>query len=725
MKKIYTVALVFFLFVVVLSVASPIVLKEYFNRNSRELVGRKAVLKSIYFNPLNCSLSAQNLTIYEENDSAIFTGFRDFYVNINFIKLFSGQFQIEEVRLDSPFVNIINNYGIFNFNDLIPQKDSTIVPEQEEVSGNFEFEIVNMRMNNGNVVYFEKEIDHHILMNDLSFSLPRFAYNSQSANMDLQFVIDDSGLLAMKNKYYPDESRFVSQIKLNNLNIALAKPYTREYVNITDINGKANCDISIQGIFKEKTEIIIEGTSWLNELEIMDSVDTPLFKADSIGVDIRNIDVFNNRYSMKEVYVRNMFMRFDMMDSSNNMYQVFAPMLEVDTTQLSETDSLETAMPVYYSIDTIMVFNSTIKYRDFSLENYFEYDITNIIALADNISSTNNKAKFSSTGLLNQQGRYNANLVFDPNNPLNFDLDFAIKGFQMTDLSPFTLTYAGHPIFEGELVYAGNTVVQQGIMESENKITIYNFKVGEKVSKNVLYAIPLKFAVFLLKDKDGVVNLNLPMDGNINDPNFKIGPLVWQVIRYNLLKVVATPGKLLASQFGMNEEDIQYLPFEGTDTLLVEQTTNSLLKLQELTDNKPGLLIELAYYSPFDQDILHLALQETKTAYVVEKFNPKTEEKLSALINNTADNDIHFTTYLKNNVYKQDIPADSLAIEWVGMEKLISDATILKIKRKESIQDYFRQVDSLYLQKFLFTEILEPPKFPVEKSGFVISFDME
>ncbi len=724
MKKIFIFLLVLFILILAISFTSPFLIKNQFNKKSRELIGRQATLESFAFNPFTCAVTAKNLQVLEEDDSALFAGFRSFYINVNFSKLIIGKFQIEEVTLDSPYVNVINQAGIFNLNDLIPKKDSTLIEEASE-SNDFEFEILNLRMSKGKVVYYEKDIDHTIIMDDLSFRLPRFAYNSRSANMDIQFIIDESGVLAISNSFFPDESRFISHIKLSNLNINLAEPYAKDYLATNDINGKANCDINLIGEFKEKSQLKINGLAWLTNLEVKDTSSLPLFTADSVGVKMKNIDLFGNRYAINKVMVRNFFLRFDMMDSTNSLLQAFAPVLITDTATTTLQDSLQPETDLYYGIDSFIISGGSIKYRDYSLDNYFEYDIINISALADNISSTSRGAKLSSIGVLNQRGRYDANLIFEPNDPLNFDLNFAVKGFQMQDLSPFSLTYAGHPIFKGELIYSGKTTVKQGIVDSQNKMTIYNLQVGDKASKKVLYEMPLKFAVFLLKDKDGVVNLDLAMDGNMNDPNFKFSPLIWQMIRQNLLKIVAAPGKLLASQFGMNEEDIRYLSFEQLDTTLTEESANTLIKLQEILDNKPGLIIDLDYYSPDDMDIRNIALIKAKTFYIKEKFKPKSQEQLVKKVETTSDNDIHFLTFMRKELEISTAPDDSLAIEWVGAENLLAEYTALQVKRKEAIQQHLSLTDPLYLQHFRFSEQMEPPKFETDKSGFIVNFEME
>ncbi|GEM_PF-2837746 len=728
MKKIILIIAITIISVYLILLVAPIFIKNHFNNNSEKYLGRKANMEKLTFNPFNCAITSENLQVLEKDQSTIFSGYRELYVNVNFLKLVTGKYQLEEVTLDSPYVKVINNSGIFNFNDLISDEEDEA--ETEEEDSEIAFEILNLRMDNGLAIYYETEIDHEVIMDDLSFQLPRFAYDSHSANMDIEFVINETGLLRMKNDFFPDESRFECLLNLRNLNLDIVEPYAPDYLIVNDIRGNVHGDVSVTVEFKDSTNVQIKGQSWLTDVALIDSAKTPLFTVDSLGLDISSIDVSGERYEVKKVFADNFFLRFDMFDSTNNMLSTFAPLINeeqdtLSTGQMDDSLAAKTPAKYFYSVDTFLVVNSNIQYRDYSLDEYFQYDITSIEALADNIRSDNDQAKIGSNGILNEKGNYNANMEFNPSNPLDFELDFVVEGFQMEDLSPFTLTYAGHPIFEGDLIYSGHTTVLNGVMESENNITVYELTVGDRVSKNVLYAMPLKFAVFLLKDKDGVVNLDLPVGGNLNDPKFKLGPIIWQVIKQNIVKIAAAPGKLLASQFGMKEEDIRYMSFDPLDTALQETSQNTLNKLGELIQKKPGLKIELAYYEPSNLEAVNFALYETKKEYIDEKFIPVTPDKEEDRIQKLDDDDIHYRTYLNQKAGTEDRRTDSLSVEMIGMDNLIPKTRELENSRKDVITQFIDQMDSVSIESIEFVELESIPKFPIEKSGFVVDFSIK
>jgi hypothetical protein len=726
MKRIFLAISLIVVIVAVMLAFAPLLMKNYFNDNAEALIGRPAYLEKLYFNPFRCSLTAENLKVREQDGATLFAGFQTLYINLNLWRTITGPVQVEEVSIDSLYVVVINADGRFNFSDLLPEEDSTRASIADDET--IEFEILNFSLHNGQMTYYEKALDHEIIFDDLSFVLPRFAWNSRSANMDAELVINETGSLALRNEYFPNESRLISHIKLRGLDMDISKPYAQAYHAFRDYSGLAHGDITIRGSFADTTRMEVEGEAWLTEVQVLDSATTPILAIDSLGLRIAGLDPLANDFKFEKMLIDGLFLRFDLMDSSNNWYQALAPVLPEQEEAADSVAAVgEDASVAYaYSIDTVLVLHSAIHYRDYSLNNFFEYKISDITALGNGIRSDSSLARFSSSGILNEKGRYDANLVLSPVNPLDFTLDFAVEGFQVADISPFTLHYAGHPIFEGELIYSGTTTVKNNVMESDNKITIHDLTVGKRASKNVLYAMPLRFAVFLLKDKEGIVNLDLPMDGNINDPNFRVGPLVWQILKQNMEKIVAAPGKLFASMFGVKEEDIEYLPFAALDTTLAEEATQGAAALLKLVQEKPGLAVELTYQQPIGSEKEQMALWLAKQKYVAGTMPSASAatgiEELAAKVDDT---DIHFITFLNDTLPNAAQVADSLALALVGMEAVLQGMEELERSRQQQIVRHIHAQDSNAVKHFHFLPAVHEQHGAATQNGFSVSFAMD
>lgn len=731
MKKVITIILIAIVCIYVLLFVSPYFIKNHLNEHSEEYIGRKAKLEELSFNPFTFQIHAANFQVLEKDNETVFLGFRQLDVNLNLLKRLTGVYQVEEISLDSPFVNVINYGDGFNFDDLLTA-DSNEVKEEKDTSETIAFEILNMSLSKGEVIYYDKVRDNKVDLDDLSFVLPQFAYNSESANMDLQLVINESGRLSVNNNFFPKQNRLECNLKLAGLDLEIAKPYVADYVAFNKLEGKFGANLDINILLEDSTDIFISGASWLTELGLTDSSETPYFKLDSLHTQLNKLDILGQQYNIGHVLLNGMYFRYEAFDSITSLDKNLAPLLahqhkadtlKTDSAQIAA--AVDTVSKVMYSIDTVLITESHIQYFDYKLDESFEYNTTGVTALGTNIRSDSSKATFSSNGVLNEVGTYNANLILPPQNPLNFDLDFAVEKFQMGDISPFILTYAGHPIFDGNLVYKGHTVVHEGIMQSENKVIIYDLEVGDKAKGNFLVSVPIKFAVFLLKDKDGVVNLDMPMEGNLHDPEFKVGPLIWQIVKQNLEKAVAAPGKILATQYGIDPKEIQYIAFNPLDTALGEAGENTLLKLEELVTKKPGLIVDFSYYEPSNIEVQTYAYQKAKEQYVQAKLKYRVKEEFRNLVNKTGDQDVHFINYMNEELGTNSSNTDSLALALIGVEEAIKNTSALESIRVKEVVDFLSKNDFIKEGGYKFSKAEGVPEFPAKTSGFIIGFGIQ
>jgi len=177
---------------------------------------------------------------------------------------------------------------------------------------------------------------------------------------------------------------------------------------------------------------------------------------------------------------------------------------------------------------------------------------------------------------------------------MNTTLDFSIDKFLLSDINMYSHHYTGHTILNGDMYYHSNSVITNGNIVSNNKLLVK--KASLKNSKGGLYSLPLKFALFLLKDKNGDVNLDIPVRGDLNNPSLNVTKIVWSTFKNLIVKAVTRPGKLLASLVGGNPKDIEEVKFNYLDTIPSDKNKKQLNKLLKLEQKKEGLKINMIYY---------------------------------------------------------------------------------------------------------------------------------
>ncbi len=138
--------------------------------------------------------------------------------------------------------------------------------------------------------------------------------------------------------------------------------------------------------------------------------------------------------------------------------------------------------------------------------------------------------------------------------PLALDVRAQMRDLELAPLSPYSIKYAGHGIERGKLSMDVNYKVEpDGQLTARNKLVLHQLTFGDEV-KGAPASLPVRLAVALLADRDGVIDLDLPISGSLNDPQFRLAPVIFRVIGNLVMKAVTAPFALLAGAFGGENE---------------------------------------------------------------------------------------------------------------------------------------------------------------------------
>jgi uncharacterized protein involved in outer membrane biogenesis len=187
--------------------------------------------------------------------------------------------------------------------------------------------------------------------------------------------------------------------------------------------------------------------------------------------------------------------------------------------------------------------------------------------------------------------------------PLALDLKAKVRDLELPPLSPYAIKYAGYGIERGKMSVDLAYVVQpSGELTATNKIVLHQLVFGEK-AEGATTTLPVKLAVALLADSHGVIDLDLPVSGSINDPHFSIGGIVWKAITNIFVKAVSAPFTLLASAFGGGSSgERSYIEFAPGTATLGDAQREALDKVAKALAERPGLTVTIAGESRLERE---------------------------------------------------------------------------------------------------------------------------
>ena len=260
-------------------------------------------------------------------------------------------------------------------------------------------------------------------------------------------------------------------------------------------------------------------------------------------------------------------------------------------------------------IDLVRVLDGSAFFADLSLTPNFATGIQALNGTIRELSSA--EAAHAEVQLDGKVDAYAPVQITGTVNPLNgrgrTDLSVSFKNIELTTFSPYSGKFMGYRIEKGKLDLDLNYKIQDRTLDASNKIFMRQLTLGDKVPSAEATHLPVRFAIALLKDREGNINLNLPVKGNLDDPKFSVFPIIMKLLIGLVTKAVASPFALIGAVFGGNgEHGTPAVVFRFGSSELDTTATRVLDAVRKGLADKPGLKLEIEQPPKADGDSLAL-----------------------------------------------------------------------------------------------------------------------
>jgi hypothetical protein len=254
--------------------------------------------------------------------------------------------------------------------------------------------------------------------------------------------------------------------------------------------------------------------------------------------------------------------------------------------------------------------DSTFMFLDHSLSPSVEILLDDFSGSVTGINSSREKpATVDLKGRLNNQASVLVSGAINPF-PESLLVDLQIKGdgVGLTSVSPYSGKYVGYAVSKGKVSFDLNYQVKDHKLVAKNDIFIDQFDFGSSVESPDAMNLPVKMAVSLLRNRQGEIDLNLPVSGDLNDPEFSLGGVIVKVFFNLITKAVTSPFALIGSLAG-GGADLNLITFAPGQAELDEVSQQNLQKLAKVLYDRPGLKVEIIGHalSPGDREALQNA----------------------------------------------------------------------------------------------------------------------
>lgn len=465
-----------------------------------------------------------------------------------------------------------------------------------------------------------------VAMQSLRITADRLAMGPGQSNFTLAAAgVQGDGKLDLKGVFTPQPLTLKTAVDLSGLNVASFAPYFASSLNATvravTLGAKGNAEF-IAAAGNAPMKAVWKGAVDVTDLDLQDRVNKDDFlnwkRLGFTGMDISvagdKIGARLGDIALEDFYGRillNAQGRLNVMDLVAAPGQAGGSITQDTQTHGRSADtpaappaaaasapsakgSRASAMPDI-SVNSVTLTRGRMTFTDRFVKPNYVAELSSIEGGITAVSSTNPQpAKVKVTGRVYTTAPLSISGVVQPfAQYLSLDLKASAKGVDLPRFNTYSAKYVGYPIKRGKLSVDLEYKIKNRALQATNHVVLNQLTFGDKTNSPDATKLPVLLAVALLKDSRGNIDINLPISGSLDDPEFSVGGIVVRVLMNLVVKAVTSPFSLLASAFGGGEE-LSYVEFAPGSAVLTDDTLQRIETLTKALTDRPALKMDIS-----------------------------------------------------------------------------------------------------------------------------------
>ncbi|MEJ2595996.1 MAG: DUF748 domain-containing protein [bacterium] len=686
---------IFGILIIIVLLLIPPAAKYIFEKNSTAWVGRKATIEHFSINYLTSTFHIKDLRYYESDGQEVFLKFDTLDVDGEFWQLLRSRIVIENLYLSGLKINVVEQDTTFNFSDIIahfsPDRSKREMDTVTAESG-FLLEFSNLELANGSINYLDSVVNEETTIQDLNLFIPYLGWREEVDRASgLKFDFKNGGFIHLDADWERATKNLQASIHIDRLELVNFSGYLKKYVNLGSLDGLLNADLELRRPGIHMDSLGISGYLGIKNFHVTNDLGDTLGSLERLDFSINQVKPLQLDFLIDSLVIDKPYLNYVQYDSAHSSLSAFIKKgITRDSVESYDTTGSEPVRQkaeYHYQIDRFALKNGEITYADSSMEKPFDYRITELNIQSEAIDSELDRILINSGATLNGRGKLNAELNIDPKDPAELDLYYVITDFQLSDIDPYSDEYAGLPILYGNLYYKSETTIRDGLLNSKNELIIEGAEFGDQ--KAGITDLPIGLAMFFLKDKNGDITIDIPVKGDINDPEFSLRKFIYKSFSDLIGKIVASPFKILARTFQLDPKDIKDIKYDYLDAELTKKKKKQIEALLTLEQKKEDLGITLVYFNDVNKEKEAIA-----TDMIGSKFNNRKRDYRK--------DKQAFAEYVRKKVKNDTMDVGQACLQLIDPAKADTLLKDLKNERFNSLREYlFSLTDSTRIELYV------------------------
>ena len=605
------------LFLLLAAIISPVA-HWYIEKHSKDLCGRVVTMDDLHINLFTGSVEIEGLVALEQNDKDTCLAFDRLFVDMSLWKLLGKKVQLNEITLEKPLVVIVQYPGRFNFTDICEfYKDDD---DDDDEESTWVVDLRNISLTGGNAIYRDASVGSRFDLKQLAVKIPRIYFSTEKTDFGIDLKFENGGGLNVKLLYGMKSSEYDLSLVLTDFELDAIAPYLRQYLNINNFGGKLTAKLNLIGNTDHILEVVAKGDVKIADVFATDQSNKRLAAVRSITLEGINADTKKSDYYMKKLEVAGI--HFD--------YEVFADHHTFDNLvkgSSTPADTVQTAAdtssgsPLHFLVDELVVSESSLNYIDHTMHHEVNVPVSGINIRCMHFDP-DAPISLGLKALVGESGELMANCDGSLTDFSNMKLNVFLRNFKLTYASPYAVEYFAYPITDGVLSFASTNTLVNNNISSQNKVDIYNCQVDKKLKDfKAEYNIPMRAAVYILTDRKGNIQLDLPVSGNINDPTFSYRKIIFKTLCNLIVKVVTAPVDFLVKAINGEPDLFDDMAYDIRPQGLGSESSDRLNKIADAMKEKPELHLTIQQSVDIEENIREYALFNAQREFYMRKHS--------------------------------------------------------------------------------------------------------
>lgn len=402
------------------------------------------------------------------------------------------------------------------------------------------------------------------------------------------------------------------------IDLRVAQAYISPFIRLELRSGMLNSDLDVDLKSTAPLAFSITGKAQVNQLHTLDTIKNRDFvkwqQLNLDGLEYRHGDALSiAKVNLQQPYARFMINE----DRTTSVDDLLIPQ-PAGSPQKASNTSTSSAKPLGIHIGEIAINDGSANFADFSLTPNFATAIQQLNGRIGTIDNRQPKpANVDIKGKVDRYAPVTIKGALNPFDPMaSLDIATSFKRVELTTLTPYSGKFAGYRIRKGRLNLDLHYLITKGQLKAENKLVLEQLQLGDKVDSPDAVDLPIRLAVALLKDTEGKISIELPISGDLNNPQFSVMPIVWQTLRNLVMRAAQAPFKFIGGLVsGGDAQDLGSVAFTPGSSDLSSDAKGALDKLASALKARPELRLEIEGTSAQSSDGPLIAEQRLEREY--------------------------------------------------------------------------------------------------------------